>query len=159
MSALRNYPVICGRKNVGLLQSVCLDTAQKRVSALIVACGLRGKKMILPQDVISLAKDFILVERVRKFRRGMEGEAGMFIRDTTGLLAGRAVDYAIDENDMTVKAIEMIAGYLPGERRRRIWVFSYERTEETQAELIVPACLGCEQIFFREGILPCESPQ
>ena len=152
MSALRNYPVVCGRKNIGLLQSVSLDRAQKRVRALIVACGLRGKRMVLPQDVQAFAEEFILVSRVRKYDKEMESAAAAFIWDSTGLLAGRAVDYAIDETDMTVKAIEMIAGYLPPERRMRTWVFAYEAKAGGEAELVVPACLGRERIFFGKGI-------
>lgn len=30
MSILRNYPVICGKKQLGLLQNVSIDAAQKR---------------------------------------------------------------------------------------------------------------------------------
>ena len=46
MSALRNLPVICENKRLGLLQSISLDPAQKRVSALIVSCGMRGKRVV-----------------------------------------------------------------------------------------------------------------
>ena len=84
MSILRNYPVICDKKQLGLLQSISLDTAQKRVCALIVSCGMRGKRLILPEHVLSIADGFILAERVEKYnqllrieeRLGNTGEYG-----------------------------------------------------------------------------------
>ena len=48
MSALRNMPVILGKVRLGLVQSVGLEEARKRVQALIVSCGIRGKRVILP---------------------------------------------------------------------------------------------------------------
>ena len=63
MSALRNLPVICENKRLGLLQSISLDPAQKRVSALIVSCGMRGKRVVPAEDVLALADGFILSRR------------------------------------------------------------------------------------------------
>ena len=60
MSALRNMPVILGKVRLGLVQSVGLDEARKRVQALIVSCGIRGKRVILPESVLSIGDGFIL---------------------------------------------------------------------------------------------------
>lgn len=156
MSVLRNLPVICDEKRLGLLQSISLDTAQKRVRALIVSCGMRSKRVVLPEDVISIADGFILVSRAQKYKRTMETAPCLFVRDTTGLLCGCVTDYAIDEKTLTVDAIEIIPGYLPTERRHRLWAFSYECSGGE--ELSVPSCLGSELDFSREGSKPCVCP-
>lgn len=158
MSILRNYPVICGKKQLGLLQSVSLDPAQKRVCALIVSCGMRGKRVVLPEDVVSIADGFLLVRQADKYRRAMETAPCVFVRDSTGLLCGRVTDYAIDEATLAIQAIEMIPGYLPGERRCRLWIYAYVRADEDAGELSVPACLGSELIFSREGTETCACP-
>lgn len=151
MSILRNYPVICHEKRLGLLQNISLDTAQKRVLALIISCGMRGKRVILSQDVLSVADGFILADKAEKYKKALEKTPCTFVRDTTGLLCGRVTDYAIDENTLCVRAIEVIPGYWPNERRARIWMYDYARAERA-SELTVPACLGCELIETREGI-------
>ena len=158
MSILRTYPVICDKKQLGLLQSISLDTAQKRVCALIVACGMRGKRLILPEHVLSIADGFILAERVEKYKRSAETAPCVFIRDTTGLLCGRVTDYAIDETTLHIEAIEMIPGYLPAERRCRLWVFEYARSDQAAEELTVPVCLGSELMFSREENESCAYP-
>lgn len=158
MSILRNYPVICGKKQLGLLQNVSIDAAQKKVCALIVSCGMRGKRVILPEHVLSIADGFILADQVEKYKRSAETAPCVFIRDTTGLLCGRVTDYAIDEKTLAIEAIEMIPGYLPAERRSRLWMFAYARSDETAGELTVPVCLGSELIFSREGTEACAYP-
>lgn len=151
MSSLRNYPVICGKERLGLLQSISMDWAQKKVGALIVSCGIRGKRVVLPEHVSAVADGFILADEAQKYRKSYETAPCKFVRDTTGLLAGCVTDYAIEEKTMSIEAIEMIPGYLPGERKARIWMYSYARTENGGPELTVPACLGSELIFSREG--------
>lgn len=151
MSVLRNYPVICDEKRLGLLQSISLDTAQKRVCALIVSCGMRGKRVVLPEDVLSVADGFILARQAGKYKRRFEIPACRFARDTTGLLAGRVTDYAIDEKTLQIEAIEIIPGYLPSERRAFLWTYAYVRADERKLELTIPACLGSELIDSREG--------
>lgn len=158
MSILRNYPVICDKKRLGLLQSISLDPAQKRVCALIVSCGIRGKRVILPEHVVSIADGFILASQAQRYRRSAETVPCVFIRDTMGLLCGRVTDYAIDEATLSIAAIEMIPGYLPSERRSRLWMYAYTRSSDTSSELTVPVCLGSELIYSREGIEVCASP-
>ena len=155
MSALRNVPVICGEKQLGLLQAVSLDEAQKRVCALIISCGLRSKRMVLPEAVLSIADGFILAKRAEKYRRSMEKTPCAFVRDSTGLLCGRVTDYALDES-LNVQAVEIMPGYWPSERRSRIWAFTWHRTDDEA--LSVPACLGSERIVAREGSEPCACP-
>lgn len=141
MSSLRNCPVICQDRRLGLLQSVSLDTAQKKVCALIISCGLRGKCMILRDDVLSVCDGFILARNPQKYKRALEMERNRFVRDTTGLLVGYVTDYAIDERKLDVAAIEMISGYWPSEYRDRTWMFAYD-IQATWGELTVPVCLG-----------------
>lgn len=158
MSILRNYPVICCNRQVGLLQSINLDAAQKRVCALMVSCGFRGKRVILPQNVLSIADGFILADEVKKYKRAYDREPCVFVRDTTGLLTGKVTDYAIDEQTLGIQAVEMMLGYLPSQRRTRIWIYEYARADAQQDELIVPASLGSELTFSREGNERCACP-
>lgn len=151
LSALRNRPVVCGHKRLGLLQSVSLDSAQKRVCALIVSCGVLGKRVVLPQDVEAIADGFILVRRALRYRRMFETPPCAFARDTTGLLTGRVTDYAIDEATLDVAAVELTTGYLQPSREARLWVLDYVRQGEQSQELTVPACLGRELINVGEG--------
>lgn len=151
MSVLRNYPVICHEKQLGLLQSISLDTAQKRVCALIVSCGMRGKRVVLPEDVLSVADGFILARQAGKYKRRFEAPTCRFARDTSGLLTGRVTDYAIDERTLEIAAIEIMPGYLPAERRALLWTYAYARADERKLELTIPACLGSELIDSREG--------
>lgn len=157
MSVLRNYPVICDEKQLGLLQNISLDSAQKRVNALIISCGLRGKRVVLPQDVISLADGFILARRAQKYKRAYETAACRFVRDTTGLLVGRVTDYAIDEANLNVTAIEMTPGYLPSQRSR-LWMYAYVRADSETLELTVPVCVGSELIAVKEESEICAYP-
>ena len=151
LSTLRNRPVVCGHKRLGLLQSISLDPAQKRVCALIVSCGMLGKRVVLPQDVLAIADGFILVGCVLRYRRALETPPCAFVRDTTGLLTGRVTDYAIDEASLAVAAIELTTGYLRPARETRLWVLDYVRQGEQSPELTVPACLGHELINVGEG--------
>lgn len=154
MSSLRNYPVICRDKQVGLLQNICLDAAQKRVYALIVSCGICGKRVVLPEDIVSLSNGFILVNQVRRYRRSFETASSTFVRDSTGLLVGYVTDYAIEESRMQVAALEMRTGYL--NRTNKYWVFTYTQTQSK--ELCIPACMGSELIGLKEGIDTCVCP-
>ena len=100
MSALRNMPVILGKVRLGLVQSVSLDEARKRVQALIVSCGIRGKRVILPESVLSIGDGFILAEASRRYHRSDEPSPCPFVRDSAGLLVGLVTDYALDEKTL-----------------------------------------------------------
>ena len=65
MSILRNFSVICGHRQIGLLQNASLDEAQKQVLALIVSCGIRGKRVILPESIEAIGRGFIIARDVR----------------------------------------------------------------------------------------------
>ena len=113
MSALRNMPVILGNERLGLLQSVSLDEARKRVRALIVSCGIRGKRVVPRESVLSIGDGFILSGDSRRYHRSDEGSSCPFIRDSSGLLVGYVTDYAIDEATLSVVAAEMKPGHQP----------------------------------------------
>ena len=151
MSALRNCPVICQNRQIGLLQSVRLDAAQKRVQALVVSCGLRGKCVVLGRQIQAVTDAFILAEQTERYRRAYEEKGSSFVRDTTGMLAGCITDYALDERTLAVQAIEILPGYWPASCRKRLWAFAFHHAEEPDGSLIVPASLGSELIFQREG--------
>ena len=82
--------------------------------------------------------------------RPFETPLCVFVRDTTGLLAGRVTDYAIDEATLQIEAIEVMPGYTPSERRKRLWMFDYVHRDERALELTIPACLGRELSEKRE---------
>lgn len=155
LSALRNHPVILGDRPLGLFQGISLDAAQRQIEALIVACGFRGKRVVLPRDVRAVAGGFILAERALRYDRRCERPLCAFVRDTTGLLAGRVTDYAIDERRLCVTAIELTPGYLPAERRRRLWMYAYARSDVREGELTVPASLLSAPYLCGEGMEGC----
>lgn len=152
MSALRNVPVICRSRQIGLLQSISLDAARKRVHALVVSCGMRGKRVVLGPHVQAVGDGFILADQTQKYRRMDERAGSPFVRDTSGMLAGRVTDYAVDERTLEILAVEVMPGYWPASSRRRFWAFVYHSAEEPDGGLIVPASLGSGLIFPREGI-------
>lgn len=141
VSVLRNSPVICQGKQIGLLQNVNLDMAQKRVDALVISCGIRGKKIAYTDDVKSIADGFILVNSIDKFRRSHKQSLHTFVRDSLGLLTGRVTDYAVSKDGMRIIAVEIRLGYFLPERKIRIWVYDYSYNELT-GEMIVPSSLG-----------------
>ena len=71
MSILRNFPVVLGQRQIGLLQSVSLNEAQNQVLALIVSCGIRGKRVILPESVEAIGKGFVVVRGVQRSSASM----------------------------------------------------------------------------------------
>ena len=156
LSALRNMPVIQGKQRLGLLQSVSLDEARKRVRALIVSCGIRGKRVVPRESVLSIGDGFILSGDSRRYHRSDEGSSCPFIRDSSGLLVGYVTDYAIDEATLSVVAAEMKPGHQP--RLERLWMFSYARQDADALELTIPVCMGSELIGVREGMESCEYP-
>lgn len=158
MSALRNYPVICCKRQIGLLQNVTLDPARKRVCALVVSCGIRGKRVVTAQQVQAIADGFILAGQAEKYKRTYEAALSPFVRDTTGLLAGCVTDYALDERTLSVLAVEMMPGYWPVSSRQKIWIYAYTCTDGPKGGLTVPASLGSELIFSREGNERCAYP-
>ena len=142
MSILRNFPVVLGQRQIGLLQSVSLNEAQNQVLALIVSCGIRGKRVILPESVEAIGKGFVVVRGVQRYKRKYEASPCSFVRDASGLLCGRVTDYALDDETFAVQAFEMSPGYLGKARRTRLWIYDYRRSESHAEELIIPALLG-----------------
>lgn len=155
LSVLRNHPVVCENRPLGLLQGISLDDQQRRIEALIVSCGFRGKRVVLPQDVRAVAGGFILAQKAQKYKRSLEKPLCTFVRDTTGLLVGHISDYAIDEHALCVTAIELSPGYLPDESKKRLWMFAYARASNDAPEVTIPADLRSERILSREGIDEC----
>ena len=150
MSILRNFPVVLGQRQIGLLQSVSLNEAQNQVLALIVSCGIRGKRVILPESVEAIGKGFVVVRGVQRYKRKYEAAPCSFVRDASGLLCGRVTDYALDDETFAVQAFEMSPGYLGKARRTRLWIYDYRRSESHAEELIIPALLGHELTFARD---------
>ena len=158
MSILRNFPVVLGQRQIGLLQSVSLNEAQNQVLALIVSCGIRGKRVILPESVEAIGKGFVVVRGVQRYKRKYEASPCSFVRDASGLLCGRVTDYALDDETFAVQAFEMSPGYLGKARCTRLWIYDYRRSESHAEELIIPALLGHELTFAREGNEECAYP-
>ena len=136
------------RQKIGLLQGVTMDEKQRRVRALIVSCGMHGKRLIPAEMVHAISNAFILVGGTEKYVRHQEIQLGRMIRDTSGLLTGYATDFALDEKNLEIIALEMAFGYLFRQNRNRIWVYRY--TVSDAGELIIPATLRSELIDFKE---------
>lgn len=144
LSMLRNKPIICGEKRIGLLQNVMMDDAQKKVKALIVSCGIRGRKAVYAEDVISVCDGFILAEKAFPYNAKSLNFSHPFIRDASGLLLGKVMDYAIDEDTLNIIAVELIGGYMPADYSRKLWIYKYERTNPSVNELFISSMFGSD---------------
>lgn len=156
MSAMRNSPVVCSGKQIGIMQNILLDEEQKSVKALIISCGIRGKRIALKRDILSISDDFILIKRDSKYQNMLEKNTCQFVRDTAGLLTGRITDYAIDKTNFIVYAIEIILGYTMNEHKKRAWIYDYQKSNKDKSELIIPISLGTERIISEEENVACE---
>lgn len=150
ISVLRNRPVITGNRQIGLLQSVSLDSAQKRVLALIVSRGLRGKCLLFPAHIRTISDRFILADRISRYERKYELRPCRFIRDTTGALIGRITDFALQEDTLSVSAVEFMPGLLPPERNIRMWVYMYQKLNADT--LTIPTLMSDEPTFSEEDM-------
>ena len=112
----------------------------------------------MPESIEAIGRGFIIARDVRRYNRVQETTLCTFIRDTSGLLCGRVTDYAVNEATLAIEAVEMIPGYLGSARKKRIWVYDYQRSENHAEELIVPACLGGELTLTKEGNEQCAYP-
>lgn len=146
MSSLPGRPVILGQRRLGLLQNVLVDAAQKRVRALIVGRGFLGKCVVLPEAIVSITQDFMLVDGTRRFDRRLEPSGCLFVRDTQGLLVGRVTDFALE--DGAVVAAEICGGY--GKAAPRFWCYRFYPMQGHPDELMIPALLGRELIHSSE---------
>ena len=155
MSMLRNYPVAFEERQIGLLQSVQFDRARKRVCALVVSCGMRGKRIVHSQNVRMIADEFILVDGLEKYRRSDQQHVWPFVRDTTGMLAGRITDYAIERKTLKVLAVEIVPGYCLSEIKSRIWMYEYSPAKDS-CEIIIPDVLHGRSVISKEGNKACE---
>lgn len=154
---MRNVPVVFGDQRMGLLQSVCFDQNRKKICALIVSAGVRGKKIVRTQHVQTFAQNFIMVDQWSKYRRSDQQQMALFVRDTTGLLVGRVTDYAIEEETMNILAVEMIPGYLPQAYRKRMWIYEYAFAKGSD-EICVSDIQHSRPSFSKEGNATCECP-
>lgn len=157
MSMLRNCPVICEDRQIGLLQSISFDPAQKAVHALIVSGGLKGKRVIPACSILAMTHEFILVGQHEKYSRSCEKTPFRFARDAAGMLVGRVVDYLIDEESLRVLSLEVMRGYLPSECRIRIWAYAYRTSSRRADEAIVPFSFSLMPSDQREEACMCES--
>lgn len=155
LSALRNMPVVCEGRQLGLLQGICLHEDQRRLCGVIASCGFHGKRVIPAEEISAITDGFILARKAQKYKRSFEKPLCMFVRDTSGLLAGRITDYAIDERTLRVTAIEMASGYLPKEWRRRIWIYAFACATPTSLEVTIPSGFLCGPTLSGEGIEEC----
>jgi len=120
-----------------------MNNTHKRIDALMISCGFRGKRLALPESILSIAEGFILVSQTVRCPRWKEQASVPFVRNTAGMLVGRISDYAIDESALEIMAVEVICGYLPSEYQKRIWVYEYTNRDEAR-EIVIPVGLGCE---------------
>ena len=157
ISMLRNVPVVLGQRQIGIFQDVCFDQTRKRVCAFVVSCGMRGKRMILTKHISMISQQFILIDDFQKYRHSDKQETSMFVRDTTGLLVGRVIDYAIDRKTLDVLALEMMLGYSMRELGKRIWIYAYNFSPGCN-ELSIPLDLHAQPYLFKEGNDVCECP-
>lgn len=150
MRALRNTPVIMKDKHMGFLQDIQLDDSQKLVSALIVSCGLSGRRIVPAQSILSLDAGFILVSHTVRCKQCILPVSSRFVRDAAGLLVGIVTDYVIDEKRLSVVALEMSTGYGFTTSTKRLWLFDYARSVYEPSELCIPSFVSRELIMAKE---------
>ena len=150
MNCLRNLPVICNNRQIGFLHGVKLNDEQNGVCALVIARGLKGKCVLLTDDVTMISSEFIIARRTHKYERRYEKQNICFVYDTDGLMIGKVSDYALDEENWRIAAIEVMRSYLPSGRRERIWFFQYSSDENRLGAVIVPAFLYMSQSERKE---------
>lgn len=148
LSTIRNCPVICQDKRIGLVMGIGLCDDAKQVTELIIACGLRGKRIVSCGNIQSVADGFLLVKDTMRYKHAHHPAKCMFAYDADGLLLGYVTDYAIDEHTMQIQAIEVLTGYLPGKYTKRVWIFDYEC--RNQEKVIVPASFCSELMRLNE---------
>lgn len=144
MSMLRNHPVVHKNKRIGLIQNLSVNLSQKRIKALIVSCGMKGKRILFPAQINTISEEFVLAEDTEKYRREYEDQSRAFVRNTDGRLIGYVTDYAIDEQTMSILAVEMTTGYLFKEKSIRVWIYTFACHEAEQWELIIPSQISSE---------------
>lgn len=137
ISMLRNMPVVLGEQQIGFFQNACFDQTRKRVCAFVISCGIKGKRMVLPSQVNLVANEFILINGWSKYLNANQQHSLVFARDLSGLLVGCVSDYAIDRNTLEVLAVEITPGYLPSERRKKMWLYTYFVCDESN-DLSIP---------------------
>lgn len=153
MNSLRNTPIIMENKRIGLLSGMIFDLRDKRAKDIVAACGLRGKRRIDCQHIMTLADGFILVDDTTRSRLQLNCSKKVFAFDTSGVLIGCISDYAIDESSMRIIAVEVTTGYYPGKYMRRIWVFDFEYINSE--EILLPASIGYELMDLKKGENMC----
>lgn len=136
MSTLRNRGVFLHGKQIGLLQNVCLNPAQKTVHSLVVAGGLKGKRVVYSNQILSMTGEEIHVSETVRYKKSMEPPKQRFIRDESGLLLGRITDFLLDEERMRLVALQIIRGYLTSEERKRTWIYRWLQSQKE--DLIIP---------------------
>ena len=149
MTTLRNKPVILFKRQIGYLQNILPDYAQKRVHALIVSRGMRGKSVVMPEQICHISDNCILIDGITKYDAVKDYSLCRFAVDTSGHLIGRVVDYALDPVSMKVCSVEILPGYLPPECRARIWVYDYRKTMNAAHTLTIPSLTAYEPILCR----------
>jgi len=68
----------------------------------------------------------------------------LFVRDSFGTLVGRITDYAIDDADFRVVALEMVNGYNMRRPKETYWIYDYTCCDPKSMELCTPACMSNE---------------
>ena len=112
---------------------------------------------MLAEAVSTISKEFIIADSLAKYNRRCESRGTFFVIDTDGLIIGKVSDYAIDEDTMSVCAVEIMRGYLLSERNNRIWFYSYSVGEGRGRELIVPTYTQSSQCERKEREETCGS--
>ena len=138
MSMLRNCPVLCQEKQIGLLQNIRLDSVQNAVHSLIVGGGFKGKRIVKKEQILCLQRDYILILGSDRYNKGQGQQSARFVRDSSGVLCGRITDYMLDEKTLCVKAFEIMCGYIPHTQRKRLWTFSWFTQNCCSDEIVVP---------------------
>lgn len=144
MNRLVGLPIVQGGTRIGVVDAV----SPTRCGRHLAGVHMQGRALragFIPADVIRvLGANAILVEdaplkRTPRF-------ALRRVRDTSGLKLGQVTDALVDENDLSIQAVEISFGPLDDLLRGRSWVRSYTVDPES-GDVIV----SCDVWPDREG--------
>ena len=137
ISMLRNCPVFCCEKQVGLLHKVCISPEDNRIGALIVAGGFSGKRLVHAEQILSITQSIIRITGSLKYRREQDRENPRFVCDSNELLLGKITDFMLCAETNAISAFQMVTGFITKQERKHIWICSWEYNPEINDSIMV----------------------
>lgn len=151
ISMLRNCPVFCGERQVGLLHKVCISPKTNAVGSLVVAGGFAGKRLVSAAQILSITRSAIQISGSLKYCKELDLENPRFVCDSNELLLGKITDCMLCAETNAISAFQMVAGFLTALERKRIWLYSWEYSTDLTDSIIVTQAQSSELKKLAKG--------